>query len=94
MAQADDQRWRSFADVIIHREAATDPVAVAARTLSELPGCVVVAVAIRPSGCVVVARGRSPVVVHGPVDIEVVAAYWMVASLARAATDLGSESCS
>jgi hypothetical protein len=94
MAQADDQRWRSFADVIIHREAASDPVAVAARTLEELPGCVVVAVATGPGGCVVVARGRTPVAVEGPVDVEVVAAYWMLASLARASAALGSQSCS
>ena len=96
MAQADDERWRSFADVIVHRGAATEPVEVATRILERLPGCALVAVATKEDGCVVLARDRTPVQVSGPLDIEVVAtaAYWALASLARTSADLGSASCS
>lgn len=95
MAQADDERWRQFADVIVHREAAVAPALVAARTLDELPGCRLVAVPIR-YGCVLVARNRPPVVVVGPVDVESVAAaaYSTLLSLARTSAALGSATCS
>jgi hypothetical protein len=94
MAQADDERWRSFADVIIHREVCAEPVGVAERTLDEWPGCVVVVVAVGNGRCVLVAREKKPVVVEGDVERVAVEAYRRLVSLARVESDLGSESWS
>lgn len=94
MAQADDVRWRSFADVIVYREVQAEPEEVAARTLDEWPGCLVVVVAGRERRCVVVARGGKAEVMAGDVERVAVQAYWRLVSLARAVADLGSESWS
>lgn len=92
VARADDERWRSFADVVVQQEVATDPIEAAKRILAELPGCAVVAVAISPGGCVVMARSRKPLVVLGADDIEAVAvtAYEALLSLAATSEALGS----
>ena len=96
MAPADDQRWRRFADVIVHREPPSEPLLVAANTLHELPGCALVAVPIRDGGCVVAVRGRQPVIIGGRLDVEVVAAevYSALLKLARNPAALGSSTCS
>ncbi len=93
MAPADDQHWRSFADVVIHPEAA-EPASVAARTLAELPGCVLVIVSMGAGSWMVVARGRKPVMVAGDVEKVAVEGYWRLVSLARTRAALGSESWS
>jgi hypothetical protein len=93
MARADDQHWRSFADVVILPQSA-EPARVVARTLAELPGCVLVIVAMGDGSWMVVARGRKPVVVEGDVEKVAAAAYWRLVSLARTRADLGSESWS
>jgi len=94
LAQADDLRWRSFADVIIHREVHAEPVGAAERALDEWPGCALVVVAVGHDRCVVVARGRRPVVVEGDIETVAVEAYRRLVNLAWTAVDLGSESCS
>lgn len=92
MASADDARWRQYADVVVHRETSAEPLLAAAATLRRLPGCAVVAVPIRPAGFVLVVRGRPPVIVVGPSEVEACAAvvYSTLLSLARAETALGS----
>ena len=96
MAQADDHRWRQFADVIVHREAPADPLRVAAATLDRLPGCAMVAVPIRCGGCVLAVRDRPPVILVGRVDVEAcaAAAYSALLSVDRTTAALGSSTWS
>ena len=92
VAQADDERWRQFADVIVHREPAVRPLLVAQQTLDQLPGCMLVAVPIHWGGCVLAVRDRPAVIIAGRIDVEAcaVAAYSALLSLARTSAALGS----
>lgn len=96
MALADDKRRRQVADVIVHRDVPRDPLLVAAMTLDQLPGCWLVAVPIRPGGCVLAVRDRPPVVVVGRINVETCAAavYSALLSFDRISAALGSSTWS